>query len=42
VGLLLDDRRHLAQATVLVLLAAGVLVVPTLLVVLPWLSSLAG
>jgi Zn-dependent protease with chaperone function len=42
VGLLLDDRRHLAQAVVLLLLAAGVLVVPTLLVVLPWLSSLAG
>jgi Zn-dependent protease with chaperone function len=42
VELLLDDRRHLAQATVLLLLAAGVLVLPTLLVVLPWLSSLAG
>lgn len=42
VGLLLDDRRHLAQATVLLLLAAGVLVLPTLLVVLPWLSGLAG
>jgi beta-lactamase regulating signal transducer with metallopeptidase domain len=42
VDLLLDDRRHPAQATVLLLIAGGVLVLPTLLVVLPWLSALAG
>jgi Zn-dependent protease with chaperone function len=42
VELLLDERRHGVQATVLVLLASGVLVLPTLLVVLPWLSGLSA
>jgi Zn-dependent protease with chaperone function len=42
IGLLLDDHRHRVQASVLLLLAAGVLVLPTLLVVLPWLQGLAG
>jgi Zn-dependent protease with chaperone function len=38
--LLLDDRRHRLQATCVLLAAAAVLVVPTLLVVLPWLTDL--
>ncbi|HEX2895406.1 MAG TPA: M56 family metallopeptidase [Marmoricola sp.] len=41
-GLLLDDRRHVPQAVLLLVLAVGVLVLPTLLVVLPWLTGLAG
>jgi hypothetical protein len=39
--LLLDDRAHPVQATVLVLAAVAVLVLPTMLVVLPWLAGLA-
>jgi Zn-dependent protease with chaperone function len=38
--LLLDERRHRLQAAVVVLIAAAVLVLPTLLVVLPWLTDL--
>ena len=38
--LLLDERRHLAQAAVVLVCAAAVLVLPTLLVVLPWLGAL--
>lgn len=38
--LLLDHRSHRAQAALLLLLAAGVLVLPTVLVVLPWLTGL--
>lgn len=40
--LLLDERRHPLQAATLLLAAAAVLVLPTLLVVLPWLDGLAG
>jgi Zn-dependent protease with chaperone function len=40
--LLLDEDSHRVQATVVLLTAVGVLVLPTLLVVLPWLSSLPG
>ncbi|MGY2875349.1 Zn-dependent protease with chaperone function [Marmoricola sp. URHA0025 HA25] len=40
--LLLDEARHPVQAVVVLLIAAGVLVLPTLLVVLPWLHGLAG
>jgi Zn-dependent protease with chaperone function len=39
--LLLDDRSHRLQATCVLLAAAAVLVVPTLLVVLPWLTDLS-
>lgn len=39
-GLLLDDGTHRVQATVLLLLAAAVLVLPTVLVVLPWLAGI--
>ncbi len=39
--LLLDARAHRLQATVVLLAAVAVLVVPTVLVVLPWLSRLA-
>jgi Zn-dependent protease with chaperone function len=38
--LLLDERRHLVQATVVLASATAVLVLPTLLVVLPWLGAL--
>jgi Zn-dependent protease with chaperone function len=38
--LLLDERTHPVQAACLLLTAAAVLVVPTLLVVLPWLTDL--
>jgi Zn-dependent protease with chaperone function len=38
--LLLDERRHRVQATLVLLTAAAVLVLPTLLVVLPWLTDL--
>lgn len=41
-GLLLDERRHRLQGAALLLLAAAVLVLPTVLVVLPWLSAVAG
>lgn len=40
--LLLDDRRHWVQATCVLAAAAAVVVLPTLLVVLPWLNGLAG
>lgn len=40
--LLLDDDRHPVQAAGLVLAAAAVLVLPTLLVVLPWLTGLGA
>ena len=40
--LLLDDGTHRVQAVVLLLVAAAVLVLPTVLVVLPWLAGLAG
>lgn len=39
--LLLDDKRHPAQSAALALAALAVLVLPTLLVVLPWLQRLA-
>jgi Zn-dependent protease with chaperone function len=39
--LLLDDRRHWAQAVGVLLAAVAVLVLPTLLVVLPWLTDLS-
>jgi Zn-dependent protease with chaperone function len=38
--LLLDERRHLGQAAVVLACATAVLVLPTLLVVLPWLGAL--
>ena len=41
-ALLVDARPHRLQAAVLALAAACVLVLPTLLVVLPWLSGLTG
>jgi Zn-dependent protease with chaperone function len=40
--LLLDDGSHRVQATSLVVAAVGVLVLPTVLVVLPWLTRLAA
>ena len=40
--LLLDERHHRLQALAVLLAAAAVLVLPTLLVVLPWLNGLAG
>jgi Zn-dependent protease with chaperone function len=40
--LLLDERPHRVQATAVTLAAIGVLVAPTLLVVLPWLTTLGG
>ncbi len=40
VEVLRDTRRHRAQAAVVMLLAAAILAVPTLLVVLPWLGGL--
>jgi Zn-dependent protease with chaperone function len=42
VGLLLDEHPHRLQAACVLLAAAAVLVLPTLLVVLPWFSELAG
>jgi Zn-dependent protease with chaperone function len=41
-GLLLDERPHRAQAVLLMAAAAAALVLPTLLVVTPWLRGLAG
>jgi Zn-dependent protease with chaperone function len=41
-GLLLHQGSHRVQATFLVLLAAAVLVLPTVLVVLPWLGGVVG
>lgn len=41
-GLLLHEGSHRFQATLLLLLAAAVLVLPTVLVVLPWLGGLRG
>jgi Zn-dependent protease with chaperone function len=41
VELLLDDRLHRLQAGCVLLAAAAVLVLPTLLVVLPWLTDLS-
>jgi Zn-dependent protease with chaperone function len=38
--LLLDDRSHRVQATLLAIAAVAVLVLPTVLVVLPWLADL--
>lgn len=40
--LLLDERHHRLQAAGVVAAAIGVLVLPTLLVVLPWLTGLRG
>ena len=40
--LLLDERQHRLQAAGMIAAAIGVLVLPTLLVVLPWLSGLRG
>ena len=37
-----DTREHRVQAAVVTLLAAGILALPTLLVVLPWLTGLRG
>jgi Zn-dependent protease with chaperone function len=41
-GLLLHQGSHRVQSTFLLLLAAAVLVLPTFLVVLPWLSGVVG
>lgn len=40
--LLLDPRRYRVQAACVALVAGGVLVLPTVLVVLPWLRTLTG